>query len=135
MERVPHWTSEQKQQFLNQQFLAQHNYYQQMFPAADYLIVLYEGQSAGRIYLNHQPHEISLIEITLLPELRNRGIGEHIIRNILDQAARENKTVGIYVEHFNPALRLYQRLGFQVIREVNSIYLQMEWKAGAAALK
>ena len=39
-----------------------------------------------------------------------------------------DKTVTIHVESSNPALQLYQRLGFQKIGEFNSFYYLMEWK-------
>ena len=36
------------------------------------------------------------------------------------------KGVGIMVEKFNPALRLYRRLGFTAIAD-HEVYLEMEW--------
>ena len=41
------------------------------------------------------------------------------------------KTVTIHVEYNNPALQLYQRLGFQKIGEFNSVYYLLEWKPAA----
>jgi ribosomal protein S18 acetylase RimI-like enzyme len=48
------------------------------------------------------------------------------MRGALDEAARDRLPVRLYVEQFNPALRLYQRLGFLPIGE-QGIYIHMEW--------
>jgi ribosomal protein S18 acetylase RimI-like enzyme len=80
------------------------------------------------MYIHRQTEEIRLIEITILPELRNRGLGEYLIRNLMEEAAGEGKAVRIHVEHFNRALKLYERLGFKVLDVVNGVYLYMEWR-------
>lgn len=50
------------------------------------------------------------------------------MQEILDEAAVANKSVGIYVEYFNPARHLYDRLGFRHIA-TNGVYHQMDWRA------
>jgi ribosomal protein S18 acetylase RimI-like enzyme len=129
MALVPHWSEAQKNGFLEQQFTAQHDWYQKVYEGADFLVVLYEEKPAGRIYIQRMAEEIRLIEITLSPEIRNRGIGEYLIRNLMQEAAQSGKSVRIHVEHFNRAYKLYERLGFKVLKTVNDIYLFMEWKA------
>ncbi len=49
---------------------------------------------------------------------------------LLDEAADNGQSVTIHVEHNNPAMHLYQRLGFQHMRD-EGVYYFMEWKAGA----
>jgi ribosomal protein S18 acetylase RimI-like enzyme len=39
--------------------------------------------------------------------------------------------VGIMVEKFNPALRLYRRLGFTAVAD-HEVYLEMEWSPGGS---
>ena len=58
---------------------------------------------------------------------RNRGIGTAILSAIQSLAKTEGLAVRIHVEHNNPALRLYHRLGFQKIGEVG-VYFLMEWQ-------
>ena len=48
------------------------------------------------------------------------------MRALQAQAAAQGKGVGIFVEKFNPALRLYRRLGFVEIAD-REVYLEMEW--------
>ncbi len=128
MALVPHWPEEHKKAFLNQQFQAQHQYYQQMYLHKQFTIVEYKGQPAGRLYLDHRPDEIRIVDIALLPDFRNLGLGEHLLRNIMNDAAASNKGVTIHVERHNRALHLYERLGFKVINEDNPVYFLMEWR-------
>ncbi|MGC2124919.1 MAG: GNAT family N-acetyltransferase, partial [Xanthobacteraceae bacterium] len=77
--------------------------------------------------------QLHIVDITLLPPWRRRGIGTAII-NALQAAGRaRGKGVGIMVEKFNPALRLYRRLGFTAIAD-HEVYLEMEWLADGAQL-
>ena len=66
------------------------------------------------------------MDIALLPPYRNAGIGTAILRDILAEAAVAQKPVRIHVEKFNPALRLYERLGFAPIED-KGVYLFLEW--------
>jgi ribosomal protein S18 acetylase RimI-like enzyme len=74
-------------------------------------------------------HEIRLVDIILVPMLTGQGIGSAIIRVLLDEAARTGRYVGLHVESYNPARRLYQRLGF-VDRKPQGPYMFMTWGAG-----
>jgi ribosomal protein S18 acetylase RimI-like enzyme len=56
-----------------------------------------------------------------------RGIGTKLLRELQDEAHTAGKVLTIHVEKFNPALRLYQRLGFQQIED-KGVYLLLEWK-------
>jgi len=108
------------------QFAAQHDYYHEHYADAAFQLVLCDGQPAGRLYVARWPWEMRIIDIALLPEYRNRGIGGLLIEQLLDEAARTGKRVSIHVERFNPALHLYARLGFRQIAE-RGLYLLMEW--------
>ncbi len=65
----------------------------------------------------------------MLPEYRNRGIGSQILQDIIAEGEKDNHPVSIYVEFNNPALRLYERLGFQRVSE-HGIYYYMERQPG-----
>jgi ribosomal protein S18 acetylase RimI-like enzyme len=83
------------------------------------------GAPAGRLYLEARVTQIHMVDIALLPELRGAGVGSTILQAVIDLAAAEGKGVGIFVERFNPALRLYQRFGFSEIAD-SGVYLEME---------
>src|SRR5262249_34084632 len=48
---------------------------------------------------------------------QGRGLGARLIRELLLAAQREGAAVRLSVLRANPALRLYQRLGFRVVSE------------------
>jgi ribosomal protein S18 acetylase RimI-like enzyme len=130
MALVPHWSDEQKEAFLDQQFNAQHTYYQQVFSTADYMIVMLGDQPAGRLYLDRRRIEFRIIDISLLPAFRNQGLGSFLLKQVITEASEAGKPVTIHVEHNNPALRLYERLGFVIKEEVNGVYWLMERNPG-----
>jgi ribosomal protein S18 acetylase RimI-like enzyme len=121
------WDDAQKEAFLQMQFNAQHTYYQEHYPKAEFKIILLSNVPIGRLYLERMEQEFRLIDIALLPEFRNREIGSGLIKDIMAEAAQENKAVRIHVEEFNPAMRLYERLNFKKI-EMRGVYWFMEWK-------
>ena len=125
MAMVP-WTAEQKAQFLSMQFHAQWSHYEQYYPEAAFLVIERDGQPIGRIYIDRDLEEVRLIDIALIPEARGAGLGTQLLQEILDEARAQVKRVTIHVERFNPAMRLYQRLGFQAIEE-NGVYWLMQW--------
>ncbi len=49
----------------------------------------------------------------VLPEYRGKGIGTTLLMHLLQAASVEYKSVSLSVSLDNPALRLYERIGFQ----------------------
>ncbi len=123
---VTGWTDQQKHDFLQMQFFAQDKHYRENYPGAEFEIIQVSSEPAGRLYVHDRPEEIRIIDISLLPQFRNHGIGTQLLQEILGQARKSGKTVSIHVEMFNPALRLYERLGFQKTGE-NGPYQLMRW--------
>ncbi len=122
------WTAAQKTAFLQMQFNAQAQHYRAYYPTATYHIIRRDDVPIGRMIINRSSEEILLMDIALLPEYRNAGIGTALIQELQGEAARTHRAVRLHVETFNPALRLYERLGFHPIAE-SGIYLEMEWTA------
>jgi ribosomal protein S18 acetylase RimI-like enzyme len=124
------WTAEQKAAFLDMQFRAQHQDYQQNYPLADWLIAAHAGADVGRLYIERCPSEHRIIDIALLPAHRSQGYGTALLRDVMDEAAACGKAVSIHVEKVNPAMRLYRRLGFKTTGE-HGIYDLMLWTASS----
>ena len=128
------WDDAEKESFLKMQFDAQHSHYQQHFPNASYQIIERKGEPIGRLYLDRRPDELRIIDIALLSEQRGTGIGGALMRQVLDEAALLGKPVRIHVERNNPAMHLYERLGFRQVED-QGVYWLMEWKAGTKKAK
>jgi ribosomal protein S18 acetylase RimI-like enzyme len=123
------WDAAQKAAFLQMQFDA---HYQEHFAGAGFDIVLLDDQQAGRLYVARWSEEIRIIDVAVLPPFRNRQIGTRLITRLQEEAAAARKPVRIHVERLNPALRLYERLGFRTVED-KGVYLFLEWRAAGEA--
>lgn len=120
------WDDAQKDAFLRMQFNAQHQYYVENYIGAEFSVILQNDQPVGRLYIHRRKNEIRIMDIALLPEYRKQGIGSSLIQEILQQGKDSQLPVTIHVERFNPALHLYERLGFRQ-KEDKGVYWLMEW--------
>jgi ribosomal protein S18 acetylase RimI-like enzyme len=119
------WDDARKDSFLRMQFEAQDRWYREQMPDARYDVVLVEGAPAGRLYVDRRDNEVRIVDIALLPEHRSQGIGTSLLGELLREADAAGKSVTIHVERLNPALRLYERLGFSVAED-KGVYLFLE---------
>jgi ribosomal protein S18 acetylase RimI-like enzyme len=76
--------------------------------------------------VGQEPAGLHLIDIAVLGEHRNQGIGAALIRELQGECEMQGLTLRLQVLRGNPAIRLYQRLGF-VQSGADPMYLQMEW--------
>lgn len=127
MERYP-FTDEEKTKFLDSQFAAQSQHYAEHYPTCDWRIIVRDDSAVGRLYVDRWRDQIRIVDIALVPEARGTGIGTGLLREVLEEGAHSGKPVTIHVEAYNPALRLYQRLGFRPIG-TNGMYYLMEWRS------
>lgn len=107
------WSAQQKEAFLRMQFTAQNQHYRAEHPRAEHEIICADGAPVGRIYLDRSGETFHILDITVLSEHRNAGIGSFVLRHVMDEAAKAGKPVTIYVENFNPSQRLFSRMGFE----------------------
>src|SRR6185369_3773309 len=125
------WNDDQKNAFLRFQFDAQHAYYHEQYPDAGYQIVLKDGDPVGRLYIARKPNEVKILDLTVLPPHRNKGIGSQLMSEILSEANISGKRVLIWVEQSSPAQELFKRLGFSKIED-NGYQELLEWSARVA---
>lgn len=125
------WTEAQKAAFLRMQFEAQDKDYVRNYARADFSVVEVDGVPAGRLYVERRPAEIRLIDIALLPSFRRAGIGTRLLTDLIVEAKTRGVPLTIHVELFNPARRLYERLGFTPVEE-HGVHMLMERRPEAA---
>ena len=63
-----------------------------------------------------QPPPAVLVDIALLPEHRGKGIGGGLVRQLIQQCDQEKLPLRLQVLRTNPALRLYERLGWHRLK-------------------
>jgi ribosomal protein S18 acetylase RimI-like enzyme len=120
------WSEQQTAAFLSQQFDVQDRVYRSQLQDATLDIVLVEGEPAGRLYVDRRPDEIAVVDISLLPAHRARGVGTFLLEALQAEAAASGRALSLQVERANPAQRLYSRLGFELV-QTGPVYLLMRW--------
>lgn len=121
------WPNEQKIAFLEQQFALQTVHYRKFYHDAAFGIVEVDGTPVGRLYLLQTAVDLRIVDISFLPDWRGKGLGTDLIRAVFDLGRKAGTRVSINVEVFNPARRLYDRLGFTPVEE-KDVYILMEWR-------
>ena len=121
----------EKEQFIQQQFNAQHQSYTLNYPNANFDLILQNGQVIGRLYVDRRPTEIRVMDVALLPASRNQGIGTRLMKNLQAEGKASHRPLSLHVERNNPrAYDWYERLGFRTTFATD-IHLFMVWPEGA----
>ncbi len=96
------------------QYAGQMQTYGAEYPGADEVVLL-DGEAIGRIWLYRGTAEHHLVDIALMPEYRNRGIGTALLKDAIAGARAAGMRLRCSVAATNTgSLRFHQRLGFQV---------------------
>lgn len=120
------WPQEQQELFLKMQFDAQRRSHQATFPDATDRIICVGNVAVGHMLVGFEPGGMRLIDIALLDEYRNQGIGTQLIRQLMQDCEEQDRVLRLQVLQGNPAIRLYCRAGF-VQSSADPMYVQMEW--------
>ena len=120
------WTQAQVAAFLTVQFRAQSVSYAITYPDAEHSVILEDGRPVGRLLVSRSPAEACLVDISLLPEARGRGIGSALIQQLMTECSAAGRKLKLQVRTTNPGRALYSRLGFRRVQG-DSMYDQMEW--------
>ena len=113
----------QKRAFVSMQYSAMTRCY----PKVENTIILLGNVRIGRTIVDRKTEELRLVDISLLPDFRNRGIGAILVRQLLHEGREKLLPVRLHVFKYGDAVRFYERLGFQLIEDDGS-YLKMEWQ-------
>jgi len=84
----------------------------------EYQRVLMDGSLAGYVHFHPDGERMELDDLYILPEYRGQGIGTAVVEKCCEETV---KPVYLYVFRRNEgAVRLYKRLGFEIVQEVGS---------------
>lgn len=126
------WEPAAQQAFLAQQFAAQDAAWRARLPGAAYDLVLVDDEPVGRLYVERRADAIHVVDISLLPQWRGRGVGSRLLGGLAAEADERGLALSVYVERHNPAIRLYERLGLVPIA-ADAVYLLMQRPARGGA--
>jgi ribosomal protein S18 acetylase RimI-like enzyme len=80
-------------------------------------IIIADGRDVGWMQTRASEDELLLGSLYVIPEMQRRGIGTHVLRELIDQSKRSSRPLTLAVMKNNPAIPLYERLGFRLTRE------------------
>jgi N-acetylglutamate synthase-like GNAT family acetyltransferase len=123
----------QKQQFLEMQFNAQRNHYRSHYENAKFLIVEQGGRAIGRLYVAYLATEIRVIDISIMPDHRNQGVGSNLLRTIQSEARATGLPVTLHAEKLGNLAAYYERFGFEILEE-KELHFLMKWTTGATMI-
>jgi len=120
------WPPQQLESFLYAQFKAQSLDYARRFPGARFDVIEIRAQTVGRFYVAKRDNAYVIIDITVAPAWRDRGIATRLISDLQHEADGHGSEIGLHVGADNPARRLYARLGFSIIA-AHDLEVEMRW--------
>lgn len=108
---------------IEMQYNAKQNAYNDQYPLAESYIAFLDNIPVGKIILDKSSN-YHIVDILILPDHQNKGVGTHIIKTVIKEAKEKSKDISLKVASHNPAKNLYKRLGFEII-ETGEVYLEM----------
>jgi ribosomal protein S18 acetylase RimI-like enzyme len=90
-------------------------------------VVEVNGDAAGWLTVFRDDRRIEIDSIYLLTERQGAGIGTYVLQQLIAEADATQKLLTLSTAKINPARRLYERLGFRVVRESEfKVYMERE---------
>jgi ribosomal protein S18 acetylase RimI-like enzyme len=80
-------------------------------------IITLEGTDIGWLQSFVRDDALFLGQLFVDRALRRQGIGTEVVKDSIEEAARAGQAITLGVVKTNPALRLYERLGFRTTHE------------------
>jgi ribosomal protein S18 acetylase RimI-like enzyme len=91
--------------------------FRERWSADETRIIARAGADIGWLQAATEADALFLKQLFVDAPVRCQGIGTRVMHRLIDEAARGGRAVTLGVVKTNPALRLYQRLGFAITRE------------------
>jgi len=80
-------------------------------------VIELDSVPAGILNVERLASHVQLHQLFILPEYQRQGVGTHLLRGVLSDAATAGLPVRLRVLRCNPAKALYERHGFRVTSE------------------
>ncbi len=93
---------------------AQANSFDQQWELAQVRILMVDGSDVGWIQSTTREDELFLAQIFVDRPFQSQGIGTQVMNRLIAEAAEAGQAMCLNVVKINPALRLYERLGFRI---------------------
>jgi GNAT superfamily N-acetyltransferase len=102
---------------LNLDTAAQEAGFQQQWALTQVRIITVDGAEAGWLQTITREDGLFVAQLFVDGPFQRRGIGTEVMNRIIAEAAHAHQAVCLAVVKINPALRLYERLGFSITHQ------------------
>ncbi len=104
--------------------LEQDKFFSDDFETGQLQLIKFLGKPVGYLQLNQSPSEIYIVNVLILPEFQNQGLGSQIINDLILKAKNAGQSLKLGVFKVNTrAKNLYVSLGFKTYEETETHYL------------
>lgn len=90
-------------------------------------IIELEGESIGILTVVRDTQKIEIEQIYILPKYQNKGIGSKLLAMLQKEAKERCLPLKLVVLAVNPAINLYNRLGFRNVKTANERIFMEYW--------
>jgi hypothetical protein len=120
----------QKDFLLRQQHVSQLYNGRHLYPSLEQWIIESDGEPVGRLIFSNPPDQIILHDLAMLPGRLGVGGGRIVIKDVIfAEAIRAGKIARASVAPYNPARKLYARLGVTELPSTgDSPMIPLEWR-------
>lgn len=92
-------------------------------------IITLDGTDIGWLQSFVKGDALYLGQLFVDGALRRQGIGTEVVKGLIEEAARAGHAVTLGVVRTNPAVRLYERLGFRTTHDdERKFYMRRDWR-------
>jgi ribosomal protein S18 acetylase RimI-like enzyme len=102
---------------LNLDRVAQSASFRQLWELTQVRIIVVGGADVGWLQSTIRGDSLFLAQLFVSASFQRRGIGTDVMHRLIAEAALARQAVTLGVVKINPALRLYQRMGFRITHE------------------
>lgn len=125
---------EMREPVADQQYRLHRNGLQSEYPDARQLIVLGPHPETGKtvepvgmVILAERPGVLWVVDMALHPACRDMGFGTALLEHLMEECRRSGRIMKGSVTPYNPARRLYARLGISELDAIHG-YIPLEWR-------
>jgi GNAT superfamily N-acetyltransferase len=91
--------------------------FQKQWEPAQLQVITLDGTDVGWLQTMTAEDAVFLAQLFVDASVQRQGIGTEVMRRLIGEASRTGRAVELAVVKINPALRLYERLGFKITHE------------------
>lgn len=108
---------------------AQDGFFLAAWSLARHDVILCDDVRCGYMCAEDRDDDIHVRELVIDPDFQGKGIGTHILRDVIERAIARGVPVRLATHRLNRAVNLYLRLGFHESGRTDS-HILMEWNRG-----